>query len=221
MLFFSNAHTSFISCFSIFIPNFFHKDFLKDGYTKKWHITCRVNQETRLLPGTPSPKRDWGWVWLSTTNSLRKFLTGRKARTSPWTIWSSRQCFTRPSSPVVWRSSSSLTTLKGPSHGSSTLSSWSHSTSTKSSKSLSGTLALFSKILHIVYRCRLEYRNSLEYRKIGLWRFFPVFGSVSVLVTLNGPKFWVLTLRDHTLRYHNACTLIKLRGLQSKSGFFS
>ena len=32
-----------------------------------------------------------------------------------------------------------------------------------------------------VCQLRLEYRNSLEYGKIGLLRFFPVFGSVSVL----------------------------------------
>ena len=40
-----------------------------------------------------------------------------------------------------------------------------------------------------VFQLRLEYRNSLEYRKIGLLRFFPVFGSVSVFVSHVGTQF--------------------------------
>ena len=40
-----------------------------------------------------------------------------------------------------------------------------------------------SKLTHIrvEFMLRLEYRNSLEYRKIELLRFFPVFGPVSVV----------------------------------------
>ena len=40
-------------------------------------------------------------------------------------------------------------------------------------------------LLWCVCQLRLEYRNSLEYRKIGLLRFFPVFGSVSVFLLCN------------------------------------
>ena len=47
--------------------------------------------------------------------------------------------------------------------------------------------------------------------------FWPLIFQNWVLRTLTWPKIWVLTLWDHTLRYHNACSMLIIWGVYSVS----